>query len=200
MSRFWFLLAAAIVGVTACGTNTPATHAATPPTSTPTSTRTASPTATPTPTATAAAASSTCQSSQFTASVVGTNGAAGTIYGVIGLKNTGTTCTTEGFVTMQMSSSAGSAITTTVVDSSSPPAPWAGTTQSSLTVAAGATIYFGQWYNHVTASPAGCPTSATVAITLPASTGVTELTISEDPCSNGTINVTPLTSTALSFS
>ena len=143
---------------------------------------------------TTSAASTACN--HITASAGQSQGAAGTITGVITVTNTGTsTCTANGYPRVALFSGSSAPLTVTMVNglsvTLSPPANGA---PSPVAVAPSSTAQFAYQYSDVpSGSETSCPTSETAAVTLPGATMSSSLfRLSIAPCSNGTIRVSPV--------
>ena len=148
----------------------------------------------PTTTSTTAAASSACN--HITASAGQSQGAAGTITGVITVTNTGTsTCTANGYPVVALLSGSGAPLTVTMVnglsvDLSGP----ANASPSLVTVAPSSTAQFAYQYSDVpVGSETACPTSEMATATMPgATTASPTFALAVGPCGNGTIRVSPV--------
>ncbi len=191
------LLAGAALILAACSSSSPST----PPRSTtttraslPTTAATTTTTLAPTTTSTTAATSSACN--HITASAGQTQGAAGTITGVITVTNTGTsTCTANGYPVVALLSGSGAPLTVTMVnglsvDLSGP----ANASPSLVTVAPSSTAQFAYQYSDVpVGSETACPTSEMATATMPgATTASPTFALAVGPCGNGTIRVSPV--------
>jgi hypothetical protein len=151
-------------------------------------------TSTPTSTSTTVAASASCNS--ITASAGQSQGAAGTITGVITVTNTGSSlCTADGYPKVALFSGSGAPLTVTIVNglsvSLSPPAN-AG--PSAVSVAPSSTAQFSYQYSDVpVGSETSCPMSETASVTMPgATTASPTFALAIGPCDNGTIRVSPV--------
>jgi hypothetical protein len=151
-------------------------------------------TSTPTSTSTTVAASASCNS--ITASAGQSQGAAGTITGVITVTNTGSSlCTADGYPKVALFSGSGAPLTVTIVNglsvSLSPPAN-AG--PSAVSVAPSSTAQFSYQYSDVpVGSETSCPTSETASVTMPGGTTASPtFALAIGPCDNGTIRVSPV--------
>ncbi len=190
------LLAGAALILAACSSSP-----STPPRST-TTTRASPPTAAtattttlaPTTTTTTAATSSACN--HITASAGQSQGAAGTITGVITVTNSGTsTCTANGYPVVALLSGSGAPLTVTMVNGlsvnlSGP----ANAAPSLVTVAPSSTAQFAYQYSDVpVGSETACPTSEMATATMPgATTASPTFALAVGPCGNGTIRVSPV--------
>jgi hypothetical protein len=151
-------------------------------------------TSTPTSTSTTVAASASCNS--ITASAGQSQGAAGTITGVITVTNTGSSlCMADGYPKVALFSGSGAPLTVTIVNglsvSLSPPAN-AG--PSAVSVAPSSTAQFSYQYSDVpVGSETSCPMSETASVTMPgATTASPTFALAIGPCDNGTIRVSPV--------
>lgn len=196
MTRWLTLVAggAALGMVAACG-STPAPT----PTPSPSLSKSTSPLATTSPSTTpgssysATPASGTglasCDTSHVSISAIGSGGAAGTLDIVFGLTNIGTTsCTMDGYPTVQMETASGSNLATHPTNGGE-----GQTTEPTLVqIAPHHTAFFEIFYADGTGyGNATCPTSAQLAITIPG--GHTHLTLkgsagSITPFGGGTIS------------
>jgi len=149
-------------------------------------------------TSSTAAAASAC--GHISASPGQSQGAAGTITGVVTVTNTGATpCTVDGYPTIALYSGSGAPLAVTMVNgltvsvtpqSSAPP--------SSVTIAPSSTAQFAYQFSDVpVGAETSCPTSEQATTTLPgavASSAFFALAI--DPCNHGTIRVSPVYKTS----
>jgi hypothetical protein len=191
------VLAGASLGLAACSnspspndatTTSTAGHHATTSSSTTTSTTSAS------TTSSTAAAAPAC--SHISASAGQSQGAAGTITGVVTVTNTGSTpCSADGYPTMGLYSGSGAPLTVTMVNgltvsvtsqTSAPP--------SSVTIAPSSTAQFAYQFSDVpVGSETSCPMSEQATTTMPGASGSSGyFALSIDPCDNGTIRVSPV--------
>ena len=196
------LLAGAALFLAACSSSpsTPPRSTTTTRASVPTTAATTTTTTTlaPTTTSTTAAASSACN--HITASAGQSQGAAGTITGVITVTNTGTsTCTTNGYPVVALFSGSGAPLTVTMVNGlsvnlSGP----ANASPSLVTVAPSSTAQFAYQYSDVpVGSETACPTSEMATATMPgATTASPTFALAVGPCGNGTIRVSPVYTTS----
>ncbi len=192
------LLAGAALFLAACSSSpsTPPRSTTTTRASVPTTAATTTTTTTlaPTTTSTTAAASSACN--HITASAGQSQGAAGTITGVITVTNTGTsTCTANGYPMVALLSGSGAPLTVTMVNGlsvnlSGP----ANASPSLVTVAPSSTAQFAYQYSDVpVGSETACPTSEMATATMPgATTASPTFALAIGPCGNGTIRVSPV--------
>lgn len=127
-------------------------------------------------------------------------GAAGTITGVVTVTNTGPTpCTVDGYPTMALYSGSGAPLTVTMVNgltvsvtpqSSAPP--------TSVTIAPSSTAQFAYQFSDVpVGAQTSCPTSEQATTTMPgAAASSAYFALAIDPCNNGTIRVSPVYKTS----
>jgi hypothetical protein len=187
------LVAGAGLCLAACGnspspkdsTTTTAHHATTSTSSTTTSTSSA-----PTTSSTAAGAPA-CN--HISASAGQSQGAAGTITGVVTVTNTGATpCTVDGYPTMALYSGSGAPLTVTMVNGLTVSvSPQASAPPSSVTIAPSSTAQFAYQFSDVpVGAETSCPSSEQATTTMPgASTSSAYFALKIDPCDNGTIRV-----------
>jgi len=192
------VLAGAALVLAACSSSpstpsrsTTTTRAPVPTTAAPATTTT---TSAPTTTSTTAAASSACN--RITASAGQSQGAAGTITGVITVTNTGTsTCTANGYPQVALLSGSGAPLTVTMVNGlsvnlSGP----ANAAPSLVSVAPSSTARFAYQYSDVpVGSETTCPTSEMATVTMPGATAASPtFALAIGPCGSGTIRVSPV--------
>jgi hypothetical protein len=194
------LLAGAGLGLAACSSSPSPKHSTT---TTTTHRATTSSSSTTSSTSGASTTSSTAAASpcgHISAAAGQSQGAAGTITGVVTVTNTATTpCTVDGYPTMTLYSGSGAPLTVTMVNgltvsvtpqSSAPP--------TSVTIAPSSTAQFAYQFSDVpVGGQTSCPTSEKATTTMPgamASSGYFALAIS--PCNNGTIRVSPVYKTS----
>jgi hypothetical protein len=173
---------------------TTTTHRAT--TTTTTSTTTTSTTKPPPATSTTSTSGATVACSHITASAGQSQGAAGTITGVITVTNAGpSTCTVNGYPTIALYSGSGAPITVTMVNglTVSVSAP-ANAPPSTVSVAPSSTAQFAYQYSDVpVGNETSCPASESASVTLPGtSAGSGSFALAIAPCNNGTIHVSPV--------
>jgi hypothetical protein len=167
---------------------TTTTHHATTSSSSTTSTSSAS------TTSSTAAGSAACN--HISAAAGQSQGAAGTITGVVTVTNTGATpCTADGYPTMALYSGSGAPLTVTMVNGLTVNVtPQASAPPSSVTIAPSSTAQFAYQISDVpVGAQTSCPTSEQATTTMPgasASSAYFPLTIG--PCNNGTIKVSPV--------
>ena len=192
------LLACASVVLAACSstpsapkhTTTTTTHkAASTTTTTAATTTTAS-----TTTTTTSAVSAACN--HITAAPGMSQGAAGTITGVITVTNTGpSTCTSDGYPKVALFSGSGAPLTVTIVNGLSVTlSPPANAAPSSVAVAPSSTAQFSYQYSDVpVGTETSCPSSELATVTLPEATSPSPtFALAVSPCNNGTIRVSPV--------
>ena len=194
--RWALALLACAGGVLAACSSSPSTpkHVTTTTHTTASTTTSSATTSTTGSSTTTSAASTACN--HITASAGQSQGAAGTITGVITVTNSGTsTCNTSGYPKVTLLSGSSAPLTVTMVNglsvTLSPPANGA---PSPVAVAPSSTAQFAYQYSDVpTGNETSCPTSETAAVTLPGATMSSSLfPLSIAPCSNGTIRVSPV--------
>lgn len=193
------LLAGGGLCLAACSSSPQAPRSVT--TTTHEATTTSSSTTTSTSTASTTSSTAASRACNHIAAAPGqSQGAAGTITGVVTVTNTGsTTCTVDGYPTMGLYSGSGAPLTVTMVNgltvyvsarASVPP--------STVTIAPSATAQFAYQFSDVpVGAETSCPTSEKATTTMPgasASSGYFALAI--DPCDNGTIRVSPVYTTS----
>lgn len=195
--RGWALAVLACAGVVLAACSSPSTptastattsHKAASTTSAPSSTTTST---TAPPTTTSTVASTAC--THVTATAGQSQGAAGTITGVVTVTNTGPgSCTTDGYPTMALFSGSGAPLTVTVVNGLSVTlSPAANAAPSSVTLAPSSTGQFAYQFSDVpVGAETSCPTSETASVTMPGATVASPtFALAIDPCNNGTIRV-----------
>jgi Domain of unknown function (DUF4232) len=192
------VLACASVVLAACS-STPST-----PKHVTTTTHQAAPTTTTTTTATTTTASSTTTTTsavatacnRITAAAGQSQGAAGTITGVITITNTGpATCTADGYPKVALFSGSSAPLTVTMVNGLSVTlSPPANAAPSPVAVASSSTAQFAYQYSDVpVGAETSCPTSETAAVTMPGATTTSALfPLAVSPCNSGTIRVSPV--------
>jgi hypothetical protein len=187
-------LASAGLGLAACSSSPSPKHSTTTTTQrAATTTSSTTSTTAPTTTSTAAAAAG-CN--HITASPGQSEGAAGTITGVVTVTNTSTaTCTVDGYPTMALFSGSGAPITVTMVNGLSVTlTPPANAPPSSVAIAPSSTAQFAYQYSDVpVGAETSCPTSEQASVTMPgATTSSPTFALAIGPCGNGTIRVSPV--------
>jgi len=134
-----------------------------------------------------------CGTNQLAVSFVESQGAAGTILDVLQLTNTsGTTCTLNGYVTVQLLDASNAPMTTNDVPGGGFFMGFPG--PSLVMLAPGAGAPFGVFWSDVpTGAETTCPTSMSQLITPPGQTTALSITgVTMAPCNSGTINVGPI--------
>jgi hypothetical protein len=138
--------------------------------------------------------------SHISASAGQSQGAAGTITGVVTVTNTGAMpCTVDGYPTMGLYSGSGAPLTVTMVNGLTlSVSPQASAPASSVTIAPSSTAQFAYQFSDVpVGAETSCPTSEQATTTMPGtSTSSGYFALSIDPCGNGTIRVSPLYKTS----
>ncbi len=195
--RSGFVLVLVVVGgcaMAACSSS-PTTSSTTSSTSRPapttSSTTASSTTASPT-TSSTSAGTARCVTAALTGSVVGSNGAAGTIETTVALKSTaGTTCVLGGYPGLLLLSSTGAALPTTVVRKGN--FTFTSMTPATVTLAPGQSTYFNIGYSDVpVGSETNCPSSASLEVTPPNATDHLVIAATMAPCGGGTMVVSPV--------
>ncbi len=168
---------------------TTTTHKAAPTTTSSTTTSTTASTTT-----TTSAPSTACN--HITAAAGQSQGAAGTITGVITITNTGpSTCTADGYPKIALYSGSSAPITVTVLNGLSVTlSPPANAAPSPVAVPPSSSAQFAYQYSDVpVGTETSCLTSQTAAVTMPGATTSSPLfPLAISPCNNGTIKVSPV--------
>jgi Domain of unknown function (DUF4232) len=149
-------------------------------------------------TSSTAAGSAACNHVSATAGQ--SQGAAGTITGVVTVTNTGPTpCTVDGYPTMALYSGSGAPLTVTMVNGLTVNVtPQASAPPSSVMIAPSSTAQFAYQFSDVpVGAETSCPTSEQASTTMPgASASSAYFALSIDPCNHGTIKVSPVYKTS----
>jgi uncharacterized protein DUF4232 len=194
------LLACAPIVLAACSsspstpehTTTTTTHKAAPATTT---TTTAATTTTASSTTTTTNAVSTA-CNHITVAPGQSEGAAGTITGVITVTNAGpSTCTVDGYPKVALFSGSGAPLTVTMVDGLSVTlSPPANAAPSSVAVAPSSTAQFAYQYSDVpVGTETSCPSSEQATVTMPGATAPSPtFAFAIAPCNTGTVRVSPV--------
>ena len=139
-------------------------------------------------------ASTACN--QVTATAGQSQGAAGTITGVVTVTNAGSaSCTADGYPKIALFSGSGAPLTVTVVNGLSVTlSPAANAAPSAVTVAPSSTAQFAYQFSDVpVGAETSCPTSETATVAMPGATAASPtFPLAIDPCNNGTIRVSPV--------
>jgi Protein of unknown function (DUF4232) len=191
-------LACAGVLLASCSSAPPARRATTATTTRPAASTTSAPSSTTTsttaPPTTTTGASTVC--AHVTATTGQSQGAAGTITGVVTVTNTGpASCTAEGYPTIALFSGSGAPLTVTMVNGLSVTlSPAANAAPTAVTVGPSSTAQFAYQFSDVpVGSETSCPTSESASVTMPgATTGSPTFALAIDPCDNGTVRVSPV--------
>lgn len=192
----WGLAALAGAGLllAACSSNPSPKHSTTTTTHRATTTSSSTTSTTAAPATSTTAASAACN--HITASPGQSQGAAGTITGVVTVTNTGaTTCTVDGYPTMALFSGSGAPLTVTMVNGLSVNvSPAANAPPASVAIAPSSTAQFAYQFSDVpVGSQTSCPSSEQASVTMPgATTSSPGFALAIAPCGNGTIRVSPL--------
>jgi hypothetical protein len=192
----WALAALAGAGLclAACSSS-PSAHNSTTTTHRTTSTTATTTTSTTAPTTTSStAASAACN--HVSASAGGSQGAAGTITGLVTVTNTGSTgCTVNGYPTIGLYSGSGAPLTVTLVNGLTVNiSAQANAAPTTVSIAPSSTAQFAYQISDVpVGAETSCPTSEQASVTMPgATTPSATFALAIDPCGNGTIHVSPL--------
>lgn len=150
-----------------------------------------------TSTTTTSTIASACGGSGFTGTLQASQGAAGTIYTGVTLRNTtSSTCTFNGWPSLRYLNAASNPMATTVVrDASGFAASGAPQSPSAISVAPGASMQFLLSYSQVPAgSQSTCPTVSTIDVFLPGDTTAIAVSAGSNftPCALGRTFVSPL--------
>lgn len=196
--RPWALAATACATVFLAACSNPSSPPAS--TTTTSTTTTTAPPSTSSSTTTSSTSTSTTAAStacdHISASAGQSEGAAGTITGVVTITNTGpSTCTMNGYPTMALYSGSGAPLTVTMVNGLSVTlTPPANGPPSAVNVPPGRPAVFNYQYSDVpVGSETGCPASEIAAVTAPgATTASGTFPLAIQPCNNGTIRVSPV--------
>jgi hypothetical protein len=192
------VLACATVALAACSSSrtpeaatTQTTHKAAS-TSIPSSTTTST-TASPT-TSTTTGTTTSCN--QVTGTVGQSEGAAGTITGVVTVTNAGSaSCTADGYPKIALFSGSGAPLPVTVVNGLSVTlSPAANAGPSTVMVPPSSTAQFAYQFSDVpVGAETSCPTSESATVTMPLGTAPSPtFALAIDPCNGGTIRVSPV--------
>lgn len=197
----WGLAALAGAGLllAACSSS-PSPHHST----TTTTQRTTTTSSSTTPTTTApttsppTAVSAVCN--HISASAGSSEGAAGTITGVVTVTNTGpTACTVNGYPTVALYSGSGAPLTVTMANGLSVDlSPAANAPPTPVAIAPASTAQFAYQFSDVpVGAETSCPTSEQASTVMPGATASSpSFALAIAPCGNGTIHVSPLYKTA----
>ena len=162
-----------------------------------TSSSTTSTTSAPTTSSTGVA---TQACSHISAAAGQSQGAAGTITGVVTVTNTGATaCTVDGYPTVALYSGSGAPLTVTMVNGLTVNVtPQASAPPSSVTIAPSSTAQFAYQISDVpSGAQTSCPMSEQATTTMPgASASSPYFSLAIGPCDNGTIRVSPVYKTS----
>jgi Domain of unknown function (DUF4232) len=193
------VLAGAGLCLAACGSSPTPKHSTTTTIhrATTTSSSTTSTTSAPATSSTAVAAPA-C--SHISAAAGQSQGAAGTITGVVTVTNTGSTpCTVDGYPTVALYSGSGAPLTVTMVNGLTVSVtPQAGAPPSSVTIAPSSSAQFAYQISDVpSGAQTSCPMSEQATTTMPgASASSPYFALAIGPCNNGTIRVSPVYKTS----
>jgi hypothetical protein len=188
------VLAGAGLLLAACSSSPSPNHSTTTTTHRTTSTSSSTTSTTAASTTSSTAASTACN--HITASAGGSQGAAGTITGLVTVTNTGSnSCTVDGYPTVALYSGSGAPITVTMANGLTVSiSPAANAAPSPVAIAPSSTAQFAYQISDVpTGAQTSCPMSEQASTTMPgASTPSPSFALAIAPCNNGTIHVSPL--------
>jgi len=189
----WLIFGAVVLGAVAlagCSSPRGSASSSTGPTTTATGapSTTTAPTTTPTTTTTIPG----CTGQNYSLSLLGSQGAAGTSELTLGLRNTASaTCPLEGYPGVQLLDAAGTQLTTTVVSGDGQaftdfaPAP--------VAVGPGQSAYVNLGYSDVpTGGQTSCPTAAALELVPPGTSTALRVAGRFTVCNNGTVDVSPV--------
>jgi hypothetical protein len=197
-SRRWALaLVACAGGVLASCSSSGTPHATTTTTHHhATATTSSSTTSSSVATTTTAAGAGATACNHMSASAGQSSGAAGTITGVVDVKNTGATgCTVDGYPTVALFSGSGAPLTVTMVDGLSVNvSPQANAAPTSFMLAPSSSAQFAYQYSDVpVGNETSCPSSEEAQVTMPAATTASAtFALTMTPCNHGTVRVSPV--------
>ncbi len=166
-------------------------HGATSTTGTTSSTSTSAAPASTT-TSTASSSSTACQGGALSASLSGSEGAAGTFELTFSLRDISTTsCTMDGFPGALLLGSSGAALPTNVVRAGS--YSFTNFSSSSVMLPAGGTAYFNLGYSDVTvAGETSCEMATAIQFIPPGATTHVVVSTAMSVCNHGTVTVSPV--------
>lgn len=194
------VLAGAGLCLAACSSSPSPRHSTTTTTHHHAATTSSSTTSTSSPPTTSSTSVAAVACSHISAAAGQSQGAAGTITGVVTVTNTGTTpCTVDGYPTVALYSGSGAPLTVTMMNGLTVSvSPQAGAPPSSVTIAPSATAQFAYQISDVpVGNETSCPTSEQATTTMPgASASSPYFPLAIGPCNNGTIRVSPVYKTA----
>jgi Protein of unknown function (DUF4232) len=191
LSARWIVTSLVLAGIaTAAGCSSP-TPSATPPSNATTTTTAPAKATTTTPTSTTSTVPG-CTGSNYTLSILGTQGAAGTFEVTFGFRNTSSaTCPLDGYPGIQLLGSGGADIATDTVEGGGP--SFTTFAPSTVEVAGGATAYFNMGYSDVTTgTETSCPTATAIEATPPGTSTALQVSGQFVVCNGGTVNVSPV--------
>lgn len=133
-----------------------------------------------------------CTTARLHGSVIGSNGAAGTIETTVALKSTSPTpCVLGGYPGLLLLSSSGSSLPTKVVRGGT--YSFTSMAPTTVTLAVGESVYFNIGYSDVpVGQETSCPTSASLEVTPPNAYDHLVLSVRMAPCGGGTMVVSPV--------
>ncbi len=184
--------AGAVLGACSSSPSTSSTTSSPPTSAAPASTGGTGSTTTTGVVPTTSAGPARCKTAKLVGSVVGGNGAAGTIETTFALKSTAaTTCVLGGYPGLQLLSATGAPLPTKVVRGGSE--SFLSMAPTTVTVAPGGSVEFNVGYSDVpVGNETSCPSSKSIEITPPNAYDhlVTAATLA--PCGGGTVGVSPV--------
>jgi hypothetical protein len=191
LSARWVLIPLILVpsALAGCSSNKPS---ATPSSQAGTTTTAAANATTTLPAPTSSTTVPGCTGANYSLSILGTEGAAGTSEVTLGFRNTSSaTCTLTGYPGVQLLGAGGTDIATNTVagggDSFTNFAP------SPVAVAGGATAFFNMGYSDVTTgTETSCPTATALQVTAPDTSTPLQVSGQFEVCNGGTVNVSPV--------
>jgi hypothetical protein len=133
-----------------------------------------------------------CTGANYTLSILGTEGAAGTSEVTFGFRNTSSaTCTLSGYPGVQLLGSGGADIATNTVEGGGE--SFTNFAPSTVAVAGGATAFFNMGYSDVTTgTETSCPTATALQVTAPGTSSPLHVSGQFEVCNGGTVNVSPV--------
>jgi hypothetical protein len=185
------MLTALVAAVALAGCSSPKQSATSTSGATTTTTTTVAPTTTPVPTTTTTTVPG-CTGANYTLSLLGTEGAAGTNEVTFGLRNTSSaTCALFGYPGVELLGPDGAVIATNDVRGGVE--SFTNFPAANVSVADGATAYFNIGYSDVVSGgESSCPTSTAIQVIPPDTT--TELKVAGrfTVCNSGTVDISPV--------
>jgi len=122
---------------------------------------------------------------------VSSDGAAGHLHLVVGLRNTGMqACTVNGYPQVQLRGAGGQAVPVTVTHDGDPAFPAA--SPSAVSIAPGGSGSFDIGYSHVPVDNESCTQASTMLVLVPGDTTALPVSVAVDPCDHGHLAVSPV--------